>query len=329
MASDATVFAEADLDAALEAGAAAADGIFFVPGDAHHHRPVDLARHVRRDRHFGIGRALGAEAAAAIFCHVHEVLRLNAAIAREARNHIGLALRGAEQEHLAVLPIGHGGTRLHAVVALRADDEAFVEHQLGVLEAGVEIAIGPFVGRLAHRQLVVARHGEVARRPLDGLELDARIGDVAVKPRIRPAGVQAVERIDHERQRLVFDLDQVDRVLGELFGFGGDRKDRLAHEVRLVGEDRILRRREGRHVLGGEDAEHALELERRGSVDLLDLGVRHRAAQEAAEHHAVGPIVFRVLRLPGHLAVDVGRGEILADEIICHVTPPERRASPH
>jgi hypothetical protein len=96
--------------------------------------------------------------------------------------------------------------------------------------------------------------------------------------------------------------------------------------MRLVGENGILRRRKCRHVLGGENAEHALELERGRRVDLLHPGVRHWAAQDAAEHHAVGTIVFRVLRLAGDLAVNVGRREILADEIICHVTPPGRPA---
>src|SRR5262249_37114882 len=153
---DAAILAEADLDAALEAGAAASDRVFLMPGDAHHHRAVDLARHVRRDRHLRIGIALGAEAAAAIFSHEDEILGLDPAIAREAWDRVGLALRGAEQIDLAVLPIGHGRARLHAVVALRADDEGFVEHQLGALEAGFEIAVGPFAGRLAHRQLVLA-----------------------------------------------------------------------------------------------------------------------------------------------------------------------------
>jgi len=35
--------------------------------------------------------------------------------------------------------------------------------------------------------------------------------------------MQAVERIDNERQRLEIDLDRIDRVLAELFGLGGDR----------------------------------------------------------------------------------------------------------
>src|SRR5262249_16325587 len=41
---DATVGSEAHLDAALEAGATLADGIFLGPAYAHHHRAADLAR---------------------------------------------------------------------------------------------------------------------------------------------------------------------------------------------------------------------------------------------------------------------------------------------
>src|SRR5262249_54481361 len=104
----ATILAEANLDAALETGTATTDGVFLMPGDAHHHWTVDLARHVRRDRHLRIGVALRAKPAAAIFRDEDEVLGLDAAIAREARDRVGLALRGAEREHFAVLPIGHG-----------------------------------------------------------------------------------------------------------------------------------------------------------------------------------------------------------------------------
>jgi len=89
---DASVGPKSHLDAALEAGPALADCVFLGPAHAHHHRPADLARHVRRDCHLRIGRTLGAEAAAAIFRDVDEVLGLDAAIARKARNHRGLAL---------------------------------------------------------------------------------------------------------------------------------------------------------------------------------------------------------------------------------------------
>src|SRR5262249_58444635 len=119
---DPAVGTEPDLDAALESGAAAADGIFLVPGNAHHHRTVDLARHMRRNRHFRIGIALGAKPATAIFRDENEIFGLDAAIACQTWNGIRLALRGAEHEHLAVLPIGHSRARLHAMMALRADN---------------------------------------------------------------------------------------------------------------------------------------------------------------------------------------------------------------
>ena len=317
------------LDPALEAGATLADGVFLGSAHAHHHRPIDLPRHVGRDGHLRVGRALRAETAAAVFGDIHEVLGLDADVTGKARDHRRLALARAEHEDLAVLPVSHGGTGLHALMALGADHEAFVEDELCLLEAGIKIAIGPFFGGLAHRQVAFAGRRKVARRPLDGLEFDPRIGDVAVGPGRGAGRMQAVERIDHERQRLVFDLDEVDGILGELLGFRRDREDRVADVERLVGQDRIVGRRECRHVICRDDAEHALQLERGRAVDALHLGVRHRAREHAAEHHAVGAVVLRVFRLAGDLAVDVGRGEILADQIVCHLTPPGRRASPH
>ena len=140
--------------------------------------------------------------------------------------------------------------------------------------------------------------------------------------------MQAIEGIDDERERLVLNFDQVDCILSELLGLGRDRKNRLADVMRLVGEDRIVGRRERRHVGGGENAENALELERGRGVDLLHLGVRVWASEQAAEHHAVGAVVLCVFRLAGDLAVDIRWGEVLADQIIGHVTPPGRRALP-
>ena len=58
--------------------------------------------------------------------------------------------------------------------------------------------------------------------------------------------------------------------------------------------------------------------ERRARVDVADARVRHRAQQELAEHHAFGAEVLRVLGLAGHLAVHVGRHEVLSQQVVSH-----------
>ena len=76
------------------------------------------------------------------------------------------------------------------MVRIAGRDEGLVEHELGGLEAGVDVAVRPFLRRLADRQLAVAGRGEIARRPLQRLQLDAAdVGDVAVEPRVGAARI--------------------------------------------------------------------------------------------------------------------------------------------
>ena len=129
-------------------------------------------------------------------------------------------------------------------------DEGFVEDERGVLEAGVEIAVRPLLGRLAHRQR--CRRGASAKScvgPLQRLDLRARrrsvgagpaggagIPDVAFESRVGAAGPQALDRIDDERQRLEIEVDPLDRLGGGQLVDGGDGENRLALIERLVGQ---------------------------------------------------------------------------------------------
>ena len=92
------------------------------------------------------------------------------------------------------------------------DDERLVEHERGVLEAGVDVAVGPLLRRLAHRQAALVGLGELLGGPLDRLRSatprsapDRRHRRVPTLPVVRafgPPGRRLVERIDDERQRL-------------------------------------------------------------------------------------------------------------------------------
>ena len=110
---------------------------------------------------------------------------------------------------------------------------------------------------------------KVAGRPFDLLQLrradQAVVDGVAVGARVGAAREQALQRIDRERQLLEIDLDEVDRVLRDLLGVGRDGQDRLADPHRLVGQDRLGRRRQRGTSCGRQNAEHARQRERRGS----------------------------------------------------------------
>jgi len=64
-------------------------------------------------------------------------------------------------------------------VRIASGDKAFFDDDLGVAEPRLEIAVFPALRRLAERQLGVARLGEIAGVPLDRLEIEFDVGDVA------------------------------------------------------------------------------------------------------------------------------------------------------
>ena len=65
-------------------------------------------------------------------------------------------------------------------------------------------------------------------------------------------------------------------------------------------------------------------------IDVPDAAVRERTQEQLAEEHAVGAVVFGVLRLAGDLGDEIGRRIVLADKFVRHITRSScarRRAS--
>ena len=117
----------------------------------------------------------------------------------------------------------------------------------------------------------------------------------------------------HRRQRLVLDLDQVERVLGDVRVDGADRGHGVARVERLVGGEHVvadpLERSERlpevdhvavdpREVRVRDDGLDAVQRERLRGVDAHDPRVRMRAAQDAPVEHARQAHVDAVLGAP-------------------------------
>ncbi len=119
----------------------------------------------------------------------------------------------------------------------------------------------------------------------------------------RRAGLKRCDAIGHRRQRLVIDLDQRGRILGQIAAVGHHDGDRLAHEAGFVlGEairhvgllDRRARHQErhglplhrGRQIRESKDRMHARQLKRRALVDAADAGMGMGAAQHHRMQHA-------------------------------------------
>src|ERR1039457_4358375 len=99
------------------------------------------------------------------------------------------------KKELAILPVGHGGAGLEALMTDVGCNECFIEDERGILEAGLDVAEGPLVWRVPHGESALFVVFEVVFGPLDVCKLrdwrSRRLGsnpDVAVLAGIRSAG---------------------------------------------------------------------------------------------------------------------------------------------
>jgi hypothetical protein len=104
--------------------------------------------------------------------------------------------------------------------------------------------------------------------------------------------------IDDRRKRFDLDIDQIERVLGNLARLRDDDRDRLADETDLVGGDRPLQKalharhrrkpqrdeRQRVEIGAAEYRDHAGQIFGGRHVDAADVSVRERTAQHRRMH---------------------------------------------
>ncbi|GBF26347.1 hypothetical protein MnTg02_01385 [bacterium MnTg02] len=213
------------------------------------------------------------------------------------------------------------------MVGCPGGNETFFDDHFGFGETGLKVAVTPFLRRLAHGQTARTGIGENAGLPLHGLQGQADIGDIAIGPRVRSARVKAIERVDSKLQLLIVDFYFFDGIRRQCFAGRRQGQDGFTHIERLIGENGILRRREGRHVGCGKNCRYAFHFQRLADVYILHPGMGLWTAQELAKEHAFGAEVFGIFCFAGHFGDDIRRRKIFSDEFISHITPPLRRAS--
>ena len=218
------------------------------------------------------------------------------------------AKRRADLPLVHVQPLG-GDVQLHAAVlgrhrqpGLRAE-EGLVLHAHPVLAGHHDVR---------HRLRVALAQFQVPHQVARRVQLGPLPGQLADLPRDRvhqvPPGVaQGLVGVSDRLVYLVFDLDPLGRLAGDLRVVGRYQRDWLAlvaHDVH--GQHRLVDDLQpvelvARHVLLGQHRGHARHGQRLGGFDGADPGVGMRAAQRGPPDHAVHPQVAGVDELPGDL----------------------------
>ena len=139
-------------------------------------------------------------------------------------------------------------------------------------------------------------------------------------------------RIGDRAERLVFDVDQLHRVLGEIAGFGNHRRDGLANITNLSGGERQDRRgvvvghaRERDHrlevaddIVGREHVDHARRRLGLAHLDPHDQRVRLRTAPERHMQRAVRLAIGRIFAIAGEQSRVFGPPDRHADVARSH-----------
>src|SRR2546425_5245571 len=148
---------------------------------------------------------------------------------------------------------------------------------------------------------------------------------IALRPCVRTAGTQALNRVDDEGQRLEVDVDRFDRFGRFELARRGNRENRLAlierplgpaafpPGGRLHGFPRGRARPGAGELLGRWGRFYAGHRHRFARVEPPHARVRHRAREELAEQHAVDAPVLGVSRLASDFCDEIGRAVVFAD----------------
>ena len=321
--------------------------MLFLAAHPHHHRRIRFLREEHRDDQRDRARDLAAEPPAGVFADDDDVRGIDADPPGHPEDGLGRALSARVHVDLAVLPVRHHRPGLQRLMAGVWRDERFVENERCILEARVEVAVRPLLGRLAHRQTAVLDLSKLRFGPFQITDLGTRwtlpstsaarwrwgrgrdIPVVALGPGIGAAGTEAHQRIHNEGQRLKLDHDFFNRVGGGELVDRGDSQDRLALIHRLVRERHfsvdicedelsvvIHGVSGGRKIVGGQNRLDAGHRQRGAQVEARHARVRQRAQQELGEDHPLRAKVFGVLRLPCDLRDQIGSNVVLSDELV-------------
>ena len=212
-----------------------------------------------------------------------------------------------ELDLVVLVAVGDAALGLDIALVHRLGIVFALDHHIGFGEAGLHVA-----------------HPEV--EPLDDVgrripgALDALAAQMVVQD--RRARLHRLDRVDHMRQQLVLDLDQLERALGDGLAGRGHRGDRMAVIEDLLARHDVARQiarrgaeRELRKIVPGDHRLHPRQGFRRRNVDRLQDRVRVRAPEDLGEQHAGQDQIGAELGAPGDLVGPVLLDRVGADDL--------------
>ena len=207
--------------------------------------------------------------------------------------------------------------RLDVALVRHRGLELALEDHVRFAEAGVQVALGELQMRRGVAGVVAL--GTVHR------------GRVQAVVKQRRAVHHRIADIEHRRQQLVLDLNQFERVLGDVVVGGRHRGDGVSLVEHLVRRDDVVQHplevggafagvdlfiAGAREVGIGDHRLHTVQRLGLGRVNADDPGVRVRAAQDPAGEHPRQIQVGAVLRRAGDFVDTVVTDRPCADDVV-------------
>ena len=262
------------------------------------HRAVEQQRRLRDDDLVVERIALAAEAAAVRRRDDADVGgRHGQRLGERAVDVVRRLRRGPEHELAVGILRRDGGVLLDRQVRVALIEEGVLEHAVGVART-------PARRRRTRSDTILWMLPRVA------VLVDARLG----------VG-EALLRIAEGAQRLVLDVDQVERLECRQLVAGDDGRDRIADEAHAIDRERMLVLADRQdavgdgEVLAGQRQVDARMRQRARHVDAEDARVRHRRAQQLAVHHPRQHHVVGEPGLAGDLRAPVDAAAGRADDV--------------
>lgn len=300
---DAAIPGEALLEPDLAGVTRAAAQECFLPAELHLDGAPGPACKQRAEEFVLKQILLCAEASAHVVDdHAYLVQRHAEHFGEGAADHEGTLRRGPHGQLAVAVPLADTDVRLHIGRSRAAEIIFALDNQIRFFKALVDVA------------------------PRDEDRRQHVILTEAVLMNWRCRGIRC--RFDGEEagQRVVFDLDECDRPLGNFLTDGSDGGNALAPVAYPLVQDvlvlcnrcRAWMRRAGmqhaRNVLVGQHRLHSLERQRLGRIDAFDARMRDVAALHLGIEHAGQSDVSSISRRPRHLFQRIGTLDAFAHD---------------